>query len=92
VNRDEAGEIIEAALRLERERTVNPDSGAKAARREVLTEALDMMRSPAAQPTADYLSGLLGDPDDSRLRKALERWDSPEGHTREEAYRELKQP
>jgi hypothetical protein len=73
------GEVIVAALFLAGERMTGDDLEVKMRRRQALADtALRVQAHDSVtqvhRPTAEELTGLLGDPDDGELRRALAAW------------------
>lgn len=79
-NADGAGDILIAALKLARERTVSWLTEEKLAKRHAIKEAISGIQARQATgeggPSAEEIRELLGDPDDKSIRRALEAWDA----------------
>jgi hypothetical protein len=73
----EPADVIVAALRLARERVTGDDPDAKEREREKLADLIARVQmhreKPEAEgrPSAEELAGALGDPEDERLRRAI---------------------
>jgi hypothetical protein len=74
MDRREAREVITGALKTARERVVG-ELDAKEIQRERLADLIVRMDQGAgSKPTAEDIRDALGDPDDGRLRRAIEAW------------------
>lgn len=76
MTRDEAREVITAALKLKLERVTAPTLEEKAEKQRYLREAISVMGSPQDAFTGTYLAELLGPGTSPEVDEALDTWEA----------------